>query len=227
MKRIFTFLFAMSVLPFLALAQDIDRSFVFIDDSGTEIQNGATVVRDQVEEYDEGVDVIYSGLSVKKSSDVSSNYLRLRYNITRLDNGTYQLCFPMNCEKKTEVGEYITNEGSLMMNPQLLQSEWFPSGDGSCIVNLTIEVMRQVSSFPPQYEHLADGPSLTLRFEKGSRIPGDVNGDGAVNIGDINYIIDHILSPKPGDMSADVNQDGNVNISDINAVIGVILNPAI
>ena len=223
MKRIYTFLFAMSVLPFLAQAQDIDRSYVFVDANGTEIQNGAIVVRDQVEEYDEGVDVIYSELSVKKSTEVSSNFLRLRYNITRLDNGTYQLCFPLNCEKQTEVGEYVTNQGSLMMNPQPLQSEWFPSGDGSCIVNLTIEVMRQVSSFPPQYEHLADGPSLTLRFEKGMRIPGDVNGDGTVNIADINYIIDHILSPKAGDMSADVNGDGNVNISDINAVIGIIL----
>ena len=204
-------------------AQDIDSSYVFVDANGTEIQNGATVVRNQVEEYDEGVDVIYSELSVKKSAEVSSNFLRMRYNITRLDNGIYQLCFPLNCEKQTEVGEYVTNPGSLMMSPQPLQSEWFPSGDGSCEVYLTIEVMKQVSSFPPQYEHLADGPSLTLRFEKGMRIPGDVNSDGAVNIADINYIIDHILSPKAGDMSADVNGDGNVNISDINAVIGIIL----
>ena len=204
-------------------AQSIDRSYVFIDENGNEIQNGATVVRDQVEEYDEGVDVIYSGLSVKRMDNVSSNFLRMRYDITTLDNGTYQLCFPMNCEKQTEVGQYVTKEGSLMMSPQPLQSEWFPAADGSCIVELTIEVMNQVSAFPPQYEHLADGPSLTLRFEKGKRLPGDVNGDGAVNIADINNIIEHILSPRTGDTSADVNGDGNVNISDINAVIGVIL----
>lgn len=208
-------------------AQDIDRSFVFVDENnGTELENGATVVRDLVEEYDEGVEVIYSGLMVKRSSNPSSNYVRMRYKITTLDNGTYQLCFPSNCEKQTVVGEYVTKEGTLMMNPQPLQSEWFPSDFGSCVVELTIEVMRQVSSFPPQYEHLADGPALTLRFVKkseGSGMDGDVNGDGAVNIGDINYIISHILSPKQGDMSADVNGDGNVNISDINAVIGIIL----
>ena len=225
MKKIYTLLFLVGVsLTVTQLsAQEIDRSFVFIDDSGTEIQNGATVVRNQVEDYDEGVEVIYSGLSVKKSDEATSNYLRMRYNVTRLDNGSYQLCFPLNCEKQTAVGEYITNTGSLMMNPQNIQSEWFPSGEGSCIVELTIEVMRQVNAFPPQYDHLAYGPSLTLHFEKGSHLVGDVNGDGAVNIGDINYIIDHILNPKSGDMSADVNGDGNVNISDINAVIGLIL----
>ena len=228
MKRIYTILFLVAVtMTVMQLsAQDIDRSFVFVDENGTELENGATVIRSLVEEYDEDVEVIYSGLMVKKSASPTSNFLRLHYKITSFDNGVFQLCFPMNCEKQTEVGEYVTNSGSLMMSPQPLQSEWFPTDYGSCVVNLTIEVMKQGNSFPPQYEHLADGPSLTLRFVKkaeGSDINGDVNGDGAVNIGDVNYIIGHILSPKAGDLSADVNGDGNVNISDINAVIGIIL----
>ena len=53
-------------------------------------------------------------------------------------------------------------------------------------------------------------------------IPGDVNGDGEVNISDVSDIIDIILRGNitPG---ADVNGDGEVNISDINAVIDIIL----
>ena len=53
-------------------------------------------------------------------------------------------------------------------------------------------------------------------------IPGDVNGDGEVNISDVSDIIDVILGGNmaPG---ADVNGDGEVNISDINAVIDYIL----
>jgi hypothetical protein len=205
-------------------AQNIDRSFVFVDENGAEIENGATVVRNQME-YDEDleVEVIYSGLSVKKTDNASSNYLRMHYKITRLDNGIYQLCFPMNCEKQTVAGDYITNSGSLMFNPHPLQSEWFPNEDGSCIVELTIEVMKQVTAFPPEYAHLADGPSLTLKFEKGASLPGDVNGDGAVNIGDINAIINFILTPKADFSVADVNGDGAVNISDINAVIAMIM----
>ena len=53
-------------------------------------------------------------------------------------------------------------------------------------------------------------------------VTGDVNGDGSVNIGDINVVIDVILS---GGFiaAADVNGDGSVNISDINYLIGLIL----
>ena len=53
-------------------------------------------------------------------------------------------------------------------------------------------------------------------------VPGDVNGDGEVNISDISDIIDLILSGKVTD-SGDVNGDGEINITDINAVIDLIL----
>jgi hypothetical protein len=52
--------------------------------------------------------------------------------------------------------------------------------------------------------------------------PGDVNGDGEINIADINALIDVILSGEI-QPAADVNGDGEVNIADINAVIDIIL----
>ena len=62
---------------------------------------------------------------------------------------------------------------------------------------------------------------FTLYYTE-SGVPGDVNGDGEVNIADINAIIDIILSDKVGTAAADVNEDGEVNIADINSVIDVI-----
>ena len=53
-------------------------------------------------------------------------------------------------------------------------------------------------------------------------LKGDVNGDGSVNIADINVIIDLILKGS-NSPAADVNEDGVVNISDINMVIDLIL----
>ena len=51
---------------------------------------------------------------------------------------------------------------------------------------------------------------------------GDVNGDGEVNIADINAILDVIM--KGGfDAKSDVNHDNEVNIVDVNAVIDVII----
>lgn len=59
-------------------------------------------------------------------------------------------------------------------------------------------------------------------------LKGDVNGDGEVNVADINAIVNIILG-KPADedtlLRADVNGDGEINIADINAVVNIILHP--
>ena len=51
---------------------------------------------------------------------------------------------------------------------------------------------------------------------------GDVNGDGEVNIADVNACIDVILAAMQ-QASADVNGDGEINISDINTIIDMLL----
>ncbi len=51
---------------------------------------------------------------------------------------------------------------------------------------------------------------------------GDVNGDGEINISDINAVIDMILKGA-FDAHGDVNGDGAVNIGDINIIINMIL----
>ena len=54
------------------------------------------------------------------------------------------------------------------------------------------------------------------------QLPGDVNGDGEVNISDVSAIIDIILN-SVDDVAGDVNGDGEINIVDINAVIDLML----
>lgn len=54
------------------------------------------------------------------------------------------------------------------------------------------------------------------------KIKGDANGDGEVNIADVNYIIDAILSGE-SKASCDVNEDHEVNIADVNSVLDIIL----
>ena len=53
-------------------------------------------------------------------------------------------------------------------------------------------------------------------------LPGDVNGDGEVNIADVNAVIDLILTSGflP---AADVNGDGEVNIADVNTLIDLVI----
>ena len=53
-------------------------------------------------------------------------------------------------------------------------------------------------------------------------IQGDVNGDGEVNIADVNAVLDAILSNHVTS-SCDVNGDDEVNVADVNALIDYIL----
>ena len=54
--------------------------------------------------------------------------------------------------------------------------------------------------------------------------PGDVNGDGKVNVSDVTALINMILGITPIDQTrADVNGDTKVNVSDVTALINIIL----
>ncbi len=70
---------------------------------------------------------------------------------------------------------------------------------------------------------------VNVTIDSDTGLKGDVNGDGEVNIADVNAIIGIILGnnvdAEIGER-ADVNGDGEVNIADINSVISIILNPA-
>ena len=72
------------------------------------------------------------------------------------------------------------------------------------------------------------GDYIDYKFMQGVGGPlkGDVNGDGEVNIADVNCLIEVILGYKSADEfegRAYVNDDDEVNIADVNAVIEIIL----
>ena len=57
-------------------------------------------------------------------------------------------------------------------------------------------------------------------------LKGDVNGDGEVNIADINAVVNIILGHVYDDLfmrRADVNEDGEINIADVNLVLALIM----
>lgn len=57
-----------------------------------------------------------------------------------------------------------------------------------------------------------------------SLVPGDVSGDGRVNVSDVTALINMILGITGKDETvADVNHDGKINVSDVTALINIIL----
>lgn len=199
MKRIFTVLLSLSIVSMTLWAQDIDRSFVFVDENGTEVVDGATIVRNLAQYFDEGTEFINAGLSIQKTSAASSDYVRLHYAVEQIDNGSYQLCFPTTCNMQTLAGNYETSIGQLMGDIQDIQSEWFPTANGTCVVTLTIEILTRQGSFPPSYVHKAYGPSVTVQFVKSSSASDDYSpyvklDDGVYLDGTTLYICSGVTS---------------------------------
>ena len=54
-------------------------------------------------------------------------------------------------------------------------------------------------------------------------VVGDINGDGVVDIADVNAVINIMLGKSGFTLPADINGDGYVDIADVNAVINLML----
>ena len=71
-----------------------------------------------------------------------------------------------------------------------------------------------------------DTESVISRFVINSYMPGDINGDGVVNVSDYIGIANHILGSTPTgfiEKAADVNEDNTINVSDYIGVANIIL----
>ena len=93
-----------------------------------------------------------------------------------------------------------------------------PNADGTMSTNITYAVENV----------LAYGVCGAISAEPGpgpNPNVGDVNGDGEINIADINMLIDIILSSEVNP-NADVNGDGEINVADVNKLIDMILTGA-
>lgn len=212
-----------------------DTTFELIDADGNVVPDGTTLTLTEVQtEEDPGTGETWmlmpAGLSVRNATGVQAA-LRMHVTIDRMDNGTYQICFPVSCQSYDAPGVYQT--GADMMaagETRLLNTEWLPDVEGICEVKLQVEVMTTMG-FPPnvQYMHMADGPAVTLHFNNGipeDKPTGDVNGDGKVDVEDVNSIINIILKTKSTTDyagNADLNSDGKVDVEDVNVTINKIL----
>ncbi|MBR6282852.1 MAG: leucine-rich repeat protein [Muribaculaceae bacterium] len=55
-------------------------------------------------------------------------------------------------------------------------------------------------------------------------LAGDLNGDGVVDVEDVNTLINIVLGVLPETSEADLNGDGTADIADVNALINTVLN---
>ncbi|MBR5170293.1 MAG: GH32 C-terminal domain-containing protein [Muribaculaceae bacterium] len=137
------------------------------------------------------------------------------------DNGSYRGVYSAALPKRVVAGEtlklHVYLDGSIadiFVNDTWAYSVRLFPNDAA---QVEAEAFATVAT-PVRINAWTLDPSL----EPTTTVVGDVNGDGEVNIADVNAIIDIILSSSSSS-TADVNGDGEINIADVNAEIDIIL----
>lgn len=164
-------LFVAAMLVGGAANAQIDNTLQFVDASGNVIEDGATV-NGEVEYNDYGgYYQVSTGLFVKNNSSETVG-VSVAGEITRLDNGRLNCCFPMTCGKLTSTGSFETDPGTkeASAEPYPFSTEWIPASEtsyGQCIATFRL-ILRESSvndwGLPVAGDVIAQGPSVTVNF---------------------------------------------------------------
>ena len=108
------------------------------------------------------------------------------------------------------------------------RTDTWPQGSLDSLTNYSVPAARVYTG------RYMNKPITKMRVDKDKSLAsfwymrvlrGDINGDGEVNVADVNMLVNMILSGNSsGASSGDINGDGEVTIADVNALIDIILN---
>lgn len=178
MKSIKSFLLIAAAMFTTASYAQVDQTFSFVDKDGKEVKSGTVITVNTVEE-DPGTaeDMISTGLYVKNNTKEKQG-VGAFFNIKKLDNGSFQICFPMLCSEGITATGMDRTKGGTMNAGQVktLGAEWFPKADGVCEVEFKLEyytINKGMGGFE-SLERMEEEdmeypmPSVTVNFVKGA-----------------------------------------------------------
>ena len=142
MKKIFTFL-SLCLLSIAASAQE----YVFTDKEGNVFEDGAVINRSEVVDDGFGGINLPGNLFVKNVNAEEGCQVAIEAQITKIDNGDLQLCFPTNCQSYSEIGTYEPNGKATLAigESKDLMTEWLPTAYGECTVIYTAKKYQGLS----------------------------------------------------------------------------------
>lgn len=142
MKKIFTFL-SLCLLSIAASAQE----YVFTDKEGNVFEDGAVINRSEVVDDGFGGINLPGNLFVKNVNAEEGCQVAIEAQITKIDNGDLQLCFPTNCQSYSETGTYEPNGKATLAigESKDLMTEWIPTEYGECTVTYSAKKYQGIS----------------------------------------------------------------------------------
>ncbi len=121
-----------------------------------------------------------------------------------------------NCSGLADVYSYIADPSAISMDNDVFYQD--PEGYPSRTLHVPHGTADAYQADSRWYSYFGQ----IVEMEPETVLIGDVNGDGEVNLADINAIVDIILGGNGDSAAADVNDDGEINIGDLNAIINII-----
>ena len=159
----------------------------------------------------DGEPIVADGIIIAMSTEVlyGGGY-SIPFKLADADHSnldTYKEFFCTNQDKTLTVAVYI--------DPEVLEAA--PPGD-------YVGDFYYISRWSPTGKY-GGGDYIHLHLSKSASKPGDVNGNGEVNVTDVTALVNIILgSTTDYDMlNVDVNGDGEVNVTDVTALVNIIL----
>lgn len=173
MKRVFISAIA-ALLCIGASAQSDLTTFQVIDKNGNAVADGTTLDLSETEVL-YGELQIPTGLSIKNATG-TDQAIGIDINLSKMDNGEFSCCFPDNCIRVGEVGEYkdYNAPGILGANEtKEIQAEWIPEPEkyGKCTATLQFKVYSIVEKeifnkkYPMPGDFKAYAQKITVNFE--------------------------------------------------------------
>lgn len=140
-------------------------------------------------------------------------------------------------EKKTNYFDSNIMEGGFLRVLASSTKGYTISGTDGEIVQVVVDIDKDMAAgdYPIILKEIALSDNNSQGYETAyvkstltiaDYTPGDVNGDGKINVVDFTAIANHILGKSPAgfiEKAADVNGDGKVNVVDLTAVANLIL----
>lgn len=225
MKKFLTLCLSLLACGAFTTAQaEINNTFQFVDKNGQVVADGTIINATETVVDDYGSLMIPSGLFVKNNSNTDASLI-VKYDITRLPNGQFSICYPEQCTFSSATGKKTTTPGTKPGGSTAsLASEWLPEEGtyGTCTVIFQLVPVNITNPMLNKYEELGEGPTVTVNFIYSNEIKGDLNGDGKINVADAEILINAILAGE-SDSKCDIDGNGTVDVSDVTALINIML----
>lgn len=191
MKKLFTLCAAAIMGSVMAFAQSdytpTENVFQFVDEDGAVVADGTTW--EVYEKHDSLINIpgldpidmgtmVLSGLSVKNTAE-GDVYCAVDFQVTQIDGGTFQICFPSKCQGVSSVTDVLSTDAGIVSagSTKDMLTEWVirpANGNtevtGVCKATVQLKTMRQVQTgevggYPIYgYELVAMGPKVDIIF---------------------------------------------------------------